>query len=186
MRKVVIMQRLLWPGKGTLKTRASLFLLASAIALSACGPGALFGPTLTPTATVTPTASSTPIPTATGTATRTPTPTPTPVVYDGEWSGTTGAGGRVKFRIENNRLVSIRVSFGFALQNSSCNVDVNSTITPGLPLDRNHIEFEAPSSLAFRGTFDSATTAAGTLSGWQDTPNCTGGIHLTWDAEKQP
>ncbi len=59
---------------------AALFLL-SQISLYACGPGQLFGPTLTPTATftLTPSPTHTPVPpTATRTPTRTPTRIPSP------------------------------------------------------------------------------------------------------------
>lgn len=60
------------------------------ITLAACGPGQVFGPTITPTPTDTPvptaTATSTPTitPTATHTLTPTNTPTPTPVVLSQE------------------------------------------------------------------------------------------------------
>jgi hypothetical protein len=47
--------------------------------ISACSPGQLFGPTLTPTPTITPTPTNTPTPTSTATPTNTPTPTATPV-----------------------------------------------------------------------------------------------------------
>ena len=48
--------------------------------ISACGPGQLFGPTITPspTSTLTPTPTLTPTSTPTSTPTETPTPTPVP------------------------------------------------------------------------------------------------------------
>jgi hypothetical protein len=50
--------------------------------LSACGPGQLFGPTITPspTATLTPTPTDTPTPTPVPTSTLTPTPSPIPTI----------------------------------------------------------------------------------------------------------
>lgn len=64
--------------------RAINFALFGIAFLSACGPGQLFGPTLTraPTTTATsiPTAASTNTPSSTSTSTPTPTPTPRPVV----------------------------------------------------------------------------------------------------------
>ncbi len=50
--------------------------LSLSLLLSACGPGQLFGPTITPTRTST----LTPAPTATSTSTLTPTSTPTPTL----------------------------------------------------------------------------------------------------------
>ena len=56
-------------------------LMVLSVSISACGPGQLFGPTLTPTPTSTPTATPTltPTPSLTPTPTFTPTSTPTPV-----------------------------------------------------------------------------------------------------------
>jgi len=75
----------------------SLILFASFV-LSACGPGQLFGPTITPTPTNTPTTTPTPTPTSTPTLTPTSTSTPTPTqtftptptlvpIAVGKWSG---------------------------------------------------------------------------------------------------
>jgi hypothetical protein len=50
--------------------------------LTSCGPGQMFGPTITPSPTSTPTFTPTPTPTSTPTFTPTPTPTPTPSVED--------------------------------------------------------------------------------------------------------
>ena len=55
--------------------RLSSLLFISSFALVACGPGQLFGPTVTPASTHTPT--QTPTNTATGTSTPAPAPTPT-------------------------------------------------------------------------------------------------------------
>ena len=71
------------------------FFLISAILIgllsTGCGPGQLFGPTITPspTPTLTPTLTPTitPSPTATLTPTATATPTPSCSIDDGKWSG---------------------------------------------------------------------------------------------------
>lgn len=55
------------------------FLLFTVILLSACGPGQVFGPTITPSSTTTPTPTPTSTSTPTSTPTLTPTPTPTPI-----------------------------------------------------------------------------------------------------------
>ncbi len=61
-----------------------IFVLLFSLVLSGCGPGQVFGPTITPTPTITytptqtPTSTPTPTPTATSTQTATPTPSATP------------------------------------------------------------------------------------------------------------
>jgi hypothetical protein len=71
------------PVHGGTVTKASFLALCAASFLSACGPGQLFGTTLTPaltsTGTTTRTAISTNPPRSTPTSTPTPTPTPRPV-----------------------------------------------------------------------------------------------------------
>ena len=56
-----------------------IFVLITSLIISGCGPGQLFGPTITPTLTktLTPTASSTPTKTPTKAPTETPTKIPT-------------------------------------------------------------------------------------------------------------
>ena len=62
------------------KSHLLIVCLLLSLLLSACGPGQLFGPTITPspTLTLTPTPTSTPTSTPTVTPTLTPTPTSTP------------------------------------------------------------------------------------------------------------
>ncbi|MGC1378143.1 MAG: hypothetical protein WA821_18075 [Anaerolineales bacterium] len=64
-----------------MKTALCILLLLPCFFMSACGPGQLFGPTLTPTSTptLTPTPTATPTLTPTLTPTRTATLTPTPL-----------------------------------------------------------------------------------------------------------
>jgi hypothetical protein len=162
--------------------RTLFLLLLTSILLSACRPGQVFGPTTT----LTPSATLTPSPTATLTPAPTSTPTlkPTPIVYDGEWAGTTSAGGRVTFRMEGNNLVAIRVNFGLSTKNSNCNVDMNTTISPGLSLSVNTFSLQT-TDLTIKGAFDSATTASGTVIASHDSPHCSGGVDLTWTAERK-
>lgn len=63
--------------KSTLQWIFVALFLTLASLLSGCGPGQLFGPTLTPTPTITSTPTTTPTPTATATFTPLPTATPT-------------------------------------------------------------------------------------------------------------
>src|SRR6266516_2610617 len=58
-----------------------ILVLVMNLTISACGPGQLFGPTMTPTATVTLTPSATPVPTQTPTPTQTSTPIPNAASY---------------------------------------------------------------------------------------------------------
>jgi hypothetical protein len=158
-------------------------LLAISFLLSACGPGELFGPTLTPTATATPipTQTATPLPTATLTR----TPIPTPIVYDGDWTGTTSAGGTIRFSIRDNNIVSFRVNFGYSTNNASCNVDSNTTISPGLPLSGNGFQIDIP-ALKIASVFDSPAAASGTLAASADSQRCKISVDLTWSAQKEP
>ena len=66
--------------------QAVLVLLLGAL-VSACGPGQIFGPTLTPTPTITatPTLTQTPTATRTATPTRSITPTPACLARSGKW-----------------------------------------------------------------------------------------------------
>lgn len=65
-----------------------LILAVISLLVSSCGPGQLFGPTITPspmptlTPTLTPTSTITPTPTSTPTPTITPTPTPVAATFD--------------------------------------------------------------------------------------------------------
>src|SRR5687768_14280403 len=104
--------------------RSAFPFMLAALLLAACSSAGLFGPTPTATFTLTPTATLTPIPTST------PTITPTPIVYDGNWYGTTSAGGRISFKIEQNAIASFKVSFSFATDNGSCDVTSETTISP--------------------------------------------------------
>jgi hypothetical protein len=160
--------------------KVTLILILLSFLLSACGPGQLFGPTITPTATSTPT----PTATLTPTPTSTPTMKPTPIVYDGDWAGTTSSGGRITFTLQGNGILSIRVNFGLSTKNSSCNVDMNTTISPPLPMSLNTFDFQT-TDLKIKAIFDSATNASGTVEARQDSKHCTGGVNLTWTAEKQ-
>jgi len=59
---------------------STILIFTISLVISGCGPGQLFGPTLTPTPTNTLTPTSTPIPTSTPMPTSTNTPTQTPTI----------------------------------------------------------------------------------------------------------
>ena len=135
-----------------------------------------------------PTTRMTPVPTRTQaplpTAPLTHTPIPTPIVYDGDWSGTTDSGGTIQFTIQNNAVVSLRVNFGFSTNNASCNVDSNTTISPGHPISGDGFQIDIP-SLKLTSVFNSPTAASGTLAASADSRRCHVSVNLTWTAEKQ-
>jgi hypothetical protein len=164
--------------------RTILYAICLTFSLSACGPGQVFGPTLTSTPTLT----SVPTPTSTAAPTLTSTPTatvpPTPILYDGNWYGTTTAGGKFSFKVTNNGIESIKVSFGLAIKNGSCNITMDTTISPALSISANEFSIPAP-ELTVTGVFDSATTASGTVEASATSPRCSGGINVTWTAEKE-
>jgi hypothetical protein len=153
---------------------AFVFVLGSWL-LAACGLGT---PRLIPTSTPLPSSTYTPAPTST------PTLSPTPVVYDGQWYGTTSAGGRVSFKIEQNGIVSFKVSFSFSTRNGSCDVTSDTSISPSLSIEGHEFDIQIP-SLTFAGKFDSATTASGTLDASQNSPRCVGGINVSWTATRE-
>jgi hypothetical protein len=167
-----------------------LSLLAMSMVISACGPGQLFGPTLTPTPTNTLTSTSTPTSTNTATPTSTPTPTmtrtatPTPIVYDGQWSGTTKQGWPISFKVKDNKIVMIEVKYG----SSSCNVvlkfdRLRITIdTEGFYLDLSG--FGANSYLS--GVFLSRTTASGAFLLHEKNQYCGNfNIDTTWETTQK-
>jgi hypothetical protein len=105
-------------------------------------------------------------------------------VYDGLWSGKTSAGGTIQFEIRDNALLSIRVTFGFSTNRASCNVDSNTSISPGLPISGNAFEMNVP-TVQIAGTFDSPTAASGTLHASEDQQRCRVSVDLTWTAARQ-
>jgi hypothetical protein len=155
---------------------ALAFVLGSCL-LAACGFSTPM-PAPTRASTAAPSSTYTPDPTLTSTL------SPTPVVYDGEWYGTTSAGGRVSFKIEQNGIASFKVSFSFSINNGSCDVTSDTSISPSLGITGQEFAIQIP-SLTFAGKFDSATEASGTLEASQNSPRCAGGINVSWTASRQ-
>src|SRR5689334_18413961 len=76
-KKIHMSRRLRMDGRRHIMAVFMVFSLVVSVMLSACGPGQLLGPTLTPTPTIT----LTPLPSPTFTPTPLPTATPTPVTF---------------------------------------------------------------------------------------------------------
>jgi hypothetical protein len=160
--------------------RTIMFAICLSFSLSACGPGQIFGPTLTstPTITITPSFTPTPLPTFT------PTLKPTPIIYDGYWNGTTSAGGRFSFVVSESGIATIKVSFGLSIKNGSCNVTMDTSISPPWSISLNEFSIST-TELKIKGVFDSPTSASGTVEASTNSAHCSGGVNVTWTAEKE-
>ena len=129
------------------------YVLIASLAFTACGPGQLFGPTLTPT----PTATSTPVPTS----------TPKPAPAAGLWKGTTSENNPVSFEIpaggnELSKFTFADVNF-FTYE---CGGETSGTLTQTTEGPFNIINDEFSfndESYSFSGKFTSTTAAAGTF-----------------------
>ena len=185
-----------------------LVLIIIGLLLSACGPGQLFGPTITPTPTHTPTKTptitptmtltptETPSPTLTSVPTETPTPTETskPLVISelsGVWNGTTADGSPFRFSVERGTVYPIRFELeGFTVERKqiiACGQIAFSTgvITSG-PVENSKFAMSfsgfpgVPGNFGvlIEGTFTSETSASGTFKF-----SCTDST--TWTASNQ-
>ena len=154
-------------------------LLAISLAISACGLGQLFSPTITPTPTLTftPTLTPTLAPSATPTLTITPTstltPTPSCTVQNGYWFGGYGS----KFTVDNCTITL--VSFTFAGINVRGNYIITTVKTltlnnQSIPIVNNEVQFQhsfenggnlanSQTNVEFSGTFSSPTKFNGIL-----------------------
>jgi hypothetical protein len=164
--------------------RTVLLAIYLTFSLSACGPGQVFGPTVTSTPTITLTPTSTPTATSTPLPTFTPTLKPTPIVYDGDWFGTISSGGKISFKVSENGIASIKISFGITIKNGSCNITMDTSISPPLDISLNQFSLST-TELKIKGVFDSATTASGTVEASANSAHCSGGVNVTWTAEKE-
>jgi Tol biopolymer transport system component len=107
------------------KTFALLFIALFVILSSGCGPGKMFGPTLTPTPTNTPIPTNTPTPTNTQTPTPTSTPTSTPT-YTPTPTPIGGASGIIVFA-RNEIIDSDKKTYNLFLYNLSTGVEIRLT-----------------------------------------------------------
>ena len=170
---------------------------------SGCGPGQLFGPTVTSTPTLTPANTSTPslTPTLTSTSTPsstpteapTPTETPAPVLdLFGDWSGTIAQGLPLSFRVRGDTMLvtSFKIDEFTVLLNSvvACGGILFFGEPIGAPIENNKftVRVELPPSgfppafttVIIEGVFSSATSAVGTFEVSCREPT-------TWTASKQ-
>ena len=128
------------------QTVVSCCLFVLSLQLSACGPGQLFGPSITPTPTFTPSPTFTPAPTFTPTLTSTPRPTVTPPPSRTPTS-TQPTSGRTLGITEDGQVFLIDYDYRYVipLPSGSTVVDPQMAIT-GLPdnSDARFLAYVAP------------------------------------------
>jgi hypothetical protein len=163
-----------------MKNLKMISLICIAALLAGCGPGKLFGPTLTATSTNTPVPSKTPLPTNTPTATATSTSTPTATKKLTNTPSPTSACSITKGNWESKETAEF---FGFptpilTFKVSNCQISSWSiTAYPaegelfmweGTKIDVtgsqfSHAEDTGDGIFTIEGLFDSATACHGTL-----------------------
>jgi hypothetical protein len=154
-----------------IKLQITVFLsLLSILILPACGPGQLFGPTLTPTPTSTSTPTLTPTPTITPTATATHTASPTPacLAANGNWESKETSdffGGRVPiltFVVSNCEITSWEIrTYPVPGELLTWQGTFALSITDN---QFAHNEDTGMGIFSLEGIFDSATSSHGTLN----------------------
>jgi hypothetical protein len=143
--------------------------------LTACGPGQMFGPTITPTSTntptstptITPTITPTPRPTATPKPTATPSPTPDTscLVKNGKWESnevSTGfaPGPLLTFAVKDCQVTQVD-SWLFPAPGELFWVQLSPISIVGNAF--THDETSTLGTYSFKGTFESETSAHGTF-----------------------
>jgi hypothetical protein len=154
----------------THKSRLCLFvLIIAALTLTACGPGQMFGPTITPTFTFTPipptataTPSFTPTPVFTPTPAITATPAPSCTAKNGEWKGHwigKWENRSVLLTVEDCFIVVIVFGAGGGIYAAKANAPI---IDDAFVLDQSNSFLSVPAR--FEGAFSSPTTCEGSFS----------------------
>lgn len=108
----------------TKQLTVAICFIAISVLISGCGPGQLFGPTVTPTPTVTSTLTPTLTPEPTATHTSTPIPT-----LDGIWTGTTSQGKPISFRVADNTIEALEIEYN--VEGANCTVGTETKFGPG-------------------------------------------------------
>lgn len=152
----------------------AILVLVTSLVLSGCGPGRLFGPTLTPTPTLTSTPTLTLTPTLTSTSTLTPTatltstptltPTPTCQAANGDWQSNETVEGVfpiIAFTVQNCIITSwtIYVSLGNGYVQTWLGVSVISITNNQFSQDKD----TGKGIFTLEGVFDSAASSHGTI-----------------------
>lgn len=106
--------------------------------------------------------------------------------YSGSWSGTTSQEKSISFKIVDNAFTELKITF--AVSGHGCTV--SGTITFGYgtpkPISGNTFTISGTTidlSYTFSGTFNSSTTASGTMT-ITTSGGCSGTANFTWSANK--
>jgi hypothetical protein len=86
--------------------------------------------------------------------------------------------------VPESGIATIKVSFGVSIKNGSCNVTMDTSISPPWSISLNEFSIST-TELKIKGVFDSPTSASGTVEAAATSPRCSGGINVTWTAEKE-
>jgi len=155
----------------------TIVLLILCLSLTACGPGQMFGPTITPSPTITPTSTPrltptiTPSPTSTLTPTITPSPTPSTscTIPDGKWEGEVEKTANYyiharkplfSFEVKQCFLLAVEI-WSFPATNK-----IFMTFIDSVPINDNSFNYDIvdqSGTHTFEGVFTSETSADGTL-----------------------
>jgi len=168
----------------TKQRTVAICFLAMSMLISGCGPGQLFGPTVTPTPTPTSTPTRTPTPKPTATPTSTPKPT-----LDGVWTGTTSQEKAISFRVVDNTVESLEI--GYNVEGANCTVGTETKFGPGLSglITENKFSLEIPGlsgqKYTITGSFNDFNSASGDLQiSGQDFLCGKFTVNATWTARK--
>ena len=142
--------------------------------VTSCGPGQLFGPTVTPTSTPTLTPTNTPSPTITPSPTSTLTPTVTPSltptpscsVKSGKWTSNEMVNGflpgpLLTFSVRNCQVTQVQI-VSFPAPGELFWMPIDTPI-PILDAKFSYTDSSGMGEFTLEGTFDSEITASGTL-----------------------
>ena len=146
------------------------FVLIFCLLITACGPGEMFGPTLTPTPTQTstPTLTPTPLPTSTSTPSATPSPTATLScsVKNGKWTSNEKTDGFLPgpiltFVVKDCKITTIEI-WSYPAPGELYMAEIAGPLT----IVDNKFTLEQDDGggvYTFEGTFDSETSSHGVL-----------------------
>jgi hypothetical protein len=160
--------------KTKIKFTTIILLLTSGVFFSACGPGQLFGPTLTPTPTntstptLTPTSTVTPSPTITPTVASTIPPAPDCLATSGKWESHETAEGFgapthiFTFTVSKCKITGWEI-WVFPVPGELMWWPFSSSTIPITDNQFSHAEELDGGTFTIQGVFDSATSSHGTL-----------------------
>ena len=109
--------------------------------------------------------------------------------FNGTWNGSTSQTGKtISFVVSNNTVTSVSFSYRGTGSCGTLDGTVNTTYTPGRPINNNSFSLtgSGPSTFTITGSFSSSSAASGNLSITynQPFPPCSASGSATWTATK--